>query len=103
MRRAAVLVVVFALTLPLAATAPRRRAPVTIAPDAVPHAIALFLGTLSRDGGRQVTFKATAVGMRFFFEEPTGVTVYVFDQGRYVKEEFLRGYSLTKAVKRYSR
>lgn len=103
MRRAAVLVVVFALTLPLAATAPRRRVPVTIAPDAVPHAIALFLGTLSRDGGRQVTFKATAVGMRFFFEEPTGVTVYMFDQGRYVKEEFLRGYSLTKAVKRYSR
>jgi len=102
-RRVAVLLFVLAVTLPLAATAPRRRPPVTLAPDAVPHAIALFLGTLSRDGGRQVTFKATAVGMRFFFEEPSGVTVYVFNNGRYVKEEFLRGYGLNKAVKRYSK
>ena len=40
--------------------------------------------------------------MRFFFEEPTGVTVYRFDNGRYIKEEFLRGSNLTKAVKRYA-
>ena len=103
MRRVVVLLFVLALTLPLAATAPRRRAPVTVAPDALPHAMAMFLGTLSRDGGRQVTFKATAVGMRFFFEEPSGVTVYVFNNGRYVKEEFLRGDVLNKAIKRYAK
>jgi hypothetical protein len=98
MRKVAVLVALAALSV---SAAPSKRPP-SIAPDAVPHSIALFLGSLSHDGGRQVTFKATAVGMRFFFEEPTGVTVYRFDNGRYIKEEFLRGSNLTKAVKRYA-
>ena len=30
------------------------------------------------------------MGVRFFFEEPGGVTVYRFDNGKYIKEEFLR-------------
>ena len=91
------------LALSLSAAKPKVKPPATIAPDAVPHSIAQFLRTLSGDGGRQVTFKATAVGMRFFFEETTGVTVYRFDNGRYIKEEFLRGSTLAKAVKRYAK
>ena len=99
MRKLAVLVVLAALAV---SAAPPKR-PATVAPEAVPHSIALFLGSLSHDGSRQVTFKATAVGMRFFFEEPTGVTVYRFDRGRYVKEEFLSGFALDRAVKRYAK
>jgi len=91
------------LALSLSAATPKSKPPATIAPDAVPHAIAQFLRTMSRDGGRPVTFKATAVGMRFFFEETSGVTVYRFDNGRYIKEEFLRGSNLAKAVKRYAK
>ena len=101
MRKFAVLVVIAALSM---SAAPAKKRPVSsLAPDAVPHSIALFLGSMSRDGGRQVTFKATAVGMRFFFEEPAGVTVYRFDRGQYIKEEFLRGYVLDRAVKRYAK
>lgn len=101
MRKIAVLVVLAALAV---SAAPSKKRPAAVfAPDAVPHSIALFLGSMSRDGGRQVTFKATAVGVRFFFEEPTGVTVYRFDNGRYIKEEFLRGSNLKKAVQRYAK
>ena len=64
--------------------------------------MALFLKQLSKDGTRQVTFRATAMGTRFFFEETSGVTVYKFHSGRYVREEFLRGYRLAAAVKKYS-
>lgn len=80
-----------------------KKAAVTIAPAAVPHPIAQFLRELSRDGGRQVSFKCTAVGTRFFFEEADGVTVYRFDDGNYMKEEFLRNTTLAKAVKRYAK
>lgn len=90
------------LTVSLYAAAPRRTPPRTVAPDALDHPAAQFLRTLSADGDRQVTFKATAVGMRFYFEEASGVTVYRFDRGRYVKEEFLRGAKLPSAVKRYA-
>ena len=94
-------VIVLALTL-VAATPKKKDPPLPAAPDVVPHSIALFLGSLSRDGARQVTFRATAVGTRFFIEEPTGVTVYRFDKGRYVKEEFVRGTTLMKMIKKYA-
>lgn len=100
MRNIAVLVLVAALSV--SAAPPKTKAPASVAPDAVPHDIAMFLGSLCNGGGRQVTFKARAYGLRFFFEEPVGVTVYRFEKGRYVKEEVLRGFTLDRAVKRYS-
>ena len=94
---------VIVLALTLVAASPKKPAPpLPAAPDVVPHPIALFLGSLSRDGARQVTFRATARGTRFFIEEPTGVTVYRFDKGRYVKEEFVRGATLAKMTKKYA-
>ena len=96
----ALLVIGLSLT---AAPAKKKKAPTVAAPDAVPHTIAMFLGTLSRQGDRQVTFKATAMGTRFFFEEPAGVTVYRFDGDGYVKEEFVRGGTLPRVVKRYAK
>ena len=91
------------LALTMAAASPKKKAapPTPAAPDVVPHSIALFLGSLSRDGARQVTFKAAAVGTRFFIEEPTGVTIYRFDKGHYVKQEFVRGITLPTAMKRF--
>ena len=99
MRKLAVFVVLLAALSALGA--PAKSKPKPIAPDAVAHPIALFLSELSREGKRTVTFKASAVGTRFFFEEPTGVTVYRFDNGRYVKEKFLPGARLASAMKRY--
>jgi hypothetical protein len=91
------------VTLALSA-APAKKKPATpIAANEVPHVIAQFLRTMSKDGARTVTFKATAVGTRFFFEEPIGVTVYRFDDGRYIKEEFLSGATLPRVVKRYAK
>jgi hypothetical protein len=75
--------------------------PAPTAPDVVPHSMALFLKSLCKDGTRQVTFRANAVGTRFFIEEPTGVTVYRFDKGQYVKDEFMRGAKLAAALKKY--
>jgi hypothetical protein len=80
MRKVVGLALVVALSL--SAATPKKKSPASIAPDAVPHQIALFLGTLCNEGGRQVTFKARAHGVRFFFEEPMGVTVYRFEKGR---------------------
>ena len=103
MRRAVVLtVLILALTLS-GAPAKKKGTPAALAPPEFPHSIAMFLGSLSNNGAKQVTFKATAVGMRFFFEEPTGVTVYRYDRGRYVKEEFVRSETLTRVVKRYAK
>jgi hypothetical protein len=98
------LVLLLVVLLVFVAAAPKKKAaaPVVIAPAEVAHPMALFLKQLSNDGTRQVTFRATAVGTRFFFEENTGVTVYRFQNGRYMREEFLRGVKLTAAVKRYS-
>jgi hypothetical protein len=98
MRKFAVLVVVAALSIGATTTPP----PPPVAPDVLPHSIALFLGSLCNEGGREVRFKARAHGVRFFFEEATGVTVYRFEKGEYVKEEFLRGFTLERAVKRYA-
>ena len=103
MRRFTVSFLSLAFALSLLAATPKRQTPARIAPDVLPHTIAQFLRGMSRDGSRQVTFKATAVGTRFFFEETTGVTVYRFDNGKYVREEFLRGSTLAKAVKKYAK
>src|SRR5207253_9618948 len=78
------------------AASPRR-----LAPDVVPHPTAMFLASLSGDGRQQVTFKAAAMGTHFFFEEPTGVTVYAYDGRGYRRQTFLKGYTLTKAIKKY--
>jgi len=95
------LVLAFALLAAISiAAAPKK--PALIAPATFPHPIALFLKDLSNEGKRQVTFKASAVGTRFFFEEPAGVTVYQFASGQYVKETFLAGAKLSTAMKRYA-
>src|SRR5687768_4684389 len=80
MRKLAVLVVVGALSISAAPPKPSA----SVAPDALPHQIAMFLGSMCNEGGREVRFKARAHGLRFFFEEQTGVTVYRFEKGRYV-------------------
>ena len=104
MQRLVAGLIVLLLAFSILAAPPKKKAaaPAPLAPDVVPHQIALFLGSLSKDGARQVTFKATAVGTRFFLEEPTGVTIYRYDKGHYVKQEFVKGVTLAKAVKRYA-
>jgi hypothetical protein len=98
MRRLGLLLLFLALG---SSAAPAKR-PATVAPDTVPHPVALFLGTLSKAGARQVTFRAMATGTHFFYEEPAGVTVYRYVDGNYVKQEFLRGTTLAKAAKKYT-
>ncbi len=105
MRKIALLLLIVSLSA--FAAAPKKKAktpaaPATVAPADVGHGMALFLKELSRGGARQVTFRATAAGTRFFFEEKPGVTVYRFDGRKYVKETFLRGSTLAKAVKQYA-
>jgi hypothetical protein len=74
----------------------------TIAPPTIPHPMAMYLGTLSNDGKEKVTFRAAALGTHFFLEEPAGVTVYVYDeQVGYRKEAFLKGATLSKAMRKY--
>ncbi len=103
MRKLAVVALLLVGLTMTAAPAKKKTTPRANAPDAVSHPIAMFLGTLSQQGSRQVTFKATAIGTRFFFEEPAGVTVYRFDGDKYVKEEFVRGGTLPRVVKRYQK
>ena len=81
-----------------AAPPPLRR----FAPETVPHPTAMFLASLSGDGRQQVVFKAAAMGTHFFFEEPTGVTVYFYDGRGYRKQTFLKGYTLSKAIKKFA-
>ena len=76
-------------------------APKSIAPPTVPHSAAMFLASLSNEGKQKVTFKAAATGTHFFFEEPAGVTVYVFDGDGYRFESFLKSATLASAMKRY--
>ena len=99
MRNFAVTAVLVA-AVSIGAAPPKKAAP--IAPPAVAHPIALFLNDLSNQGKRQVTFRANATGTRFFFEEPSGVTVYRFVNGQYVREAFLAGAKLSGAMKRYA-
>ena len=77
-------------------------APKSIAPPTVPHSAAMFLASLSNGGKQKVTFKAAATGTHFFFEEPAGVTVYVFDGDGYRFESFLKSATLASAMKRYA-
>jgi len=85
--------------LATASAAPKAK---PVAPPAIPHAVAMFMATLSADGKTKVTYAATARGTHFFFEEPGGVTVYSFDGDGYTKGEFLKGATLAKALKKYS-
>jgi hypothetical protein len=101
MRRTAI--VLLFVTLSLSAAAPKKKATSsTIAPAEVPHAIAQFLRGLSKDGARSVTFKASATGTHFFFEDAGGVTVYQFAGGHYTKAAFLPGAKLSAAMKKYA-
>lgn len=100
MRKSAVFLVLALLCLCVVG-AKKATPPVTHAPAALPHQIALFLATLSDDGARTVTFKAVARDKFFFLEEPSGVTVYRWENGGYVKAEFLRASTLAKAIKRH--
>ncbi|HEV2720310.1 MAG TPA: hypothetical protein VG323_09865 [Thermoanaerobaculia bacterium] len=86
----------------LLATVSAFAAPKSVAPPAIPHAVAMFMASLSADGKTKVTYAATARGTYFFFEESGGVTVYSFDGDGYRKAEFLKGYTLSKALKKYS-
>lgn len=95
--RTIVALCLLACTISAAPPPPRR-----VAPDTVPHPTAMFLASLSGDGRQQVVFKAAAMGTRFFFEEPTGVTVYTYDGRGYRKSTFLKGFTLTKAIKKYA-
>ena len=96
------LIAVLLLTATIASAAPKKKsAPKTVAPEEFPHATAMFVASLSNDGKRSVTYKAQALGTHFFFEEPNGVTVYIFDGTQYAKKEFLRGYTLSRAVRKY--
>jgi hypothetical protein len=76
-------------------------APNLIAPDTLPHPFALFLAEMSGEGQKRVTYKATALGTHFFFEETPGVTVYVYDGKSYRREAFLKGATLSSAVAKY--
>lgn len=85
-----------------AATPPTKTIAKTIAPATIPHPMAMFLGSLSKDGKEKVTFRASALGTHFFLEEPAGVTVYVYDASvGYRKETFLKGFTLARALKKY--
>jgi len=99
------LTLVLLLAMLVLGAAPKKKTapppPAPTAPDTVPHSMALFLKSLCKDGTRQITFRANAVGTRFFIEEPTGVTVYRYDKGQYVKEEFMRSAKLAAALKKY--
>lgn len=74
----------------------------TIAPPTIPHPMAMYLQSLSNDGKDKVTYRASAIGTHFFLEEPSGVTVYVYEESvGYRKEAFLKGVTLAKAMKKY--
>jgi hypothetical protein len=77
-------------------------APKPVAPPTIPHSVAMFMATLAGDGATKVTYTATARGTHFFLEQGGGVTVYTYDDAGYQKSEFLKGYTLAKALKKYS-
>ena len=97
MRLRVLAVIFFAAVTALAAPSPK-----TIAPQTIPHPMAMYLSGMSKEGQQQVTFRASATGTHFFLEEAAGVTVYLYDETvGYRKETFLKGYSLAKAMKKY--
>jgi len=93
------LLLLFAATAVFAAAPP----PKSVAPEVLPHPTAMFLAGLCGDGRHTVTFKAAAMGTHFFFEEKSGVTVYSFDGHGYRRLAFLKGYTLSRAIKRFAR
>jgi hypothetical protein len=78
-------------------------APKLAAPETLAHTNAMFLASLSNEGTRRVTFRAAAAGTRFFLEESTGVTVYVYDGRDYRRDTFLKQSTLEKAMKAYAK
>lgn len=97
LRRAALLLCILMLLVSATPAPPRLTAPATLT-----HPIAMFLAGLSNEGKKEITFKAAALGTKFFFEEAAGVTVYDFiGADGYRKETFLKGYTLKRALKKY--
>ena len=96
-----VAVLLLAAAVTSSAATKKKTTPKPVAPEQIAHPVALFLASLSADGKRGVTYKAQALGTHFFFEESSGVTVYTFNGDAYAKTEFLKGYTLTRAVNRY--
>jgi hypothetical protein len=84
------------------ATASAFAAPKPVAPPAIPHDVAMFMASLAGDGKTKVSYSAAARGTHFFFAEDGGVTVYSFEGEGYRKSEYLKGYTLAKALKKYS-
>lgn len=62
----------------------------------------MFMASLAGDGKTKVSYTATARGTHFFFAEDGGVTVYAYEGEGYRKSEYLKGYTLAKALKKYS-
>jgi hypothetical protein len=100
MKFRAVAVVLLAAATAFAAPPPK---PKIVAPDVFPHPTAMLLNSLSNGGKSRVSFRAAAVGTRFFFEEPAGVSVYVYDGLNYRREAFLKKTTLEKAMKAYKK
>jgi hypothetical protein len=92
---------VLALASLCAAAPPAPPKPKTIAPESLPHSVAMFLSTMCADGRQRVAFKASAFGTYFFFEEATGVSVYTFDGVGYRRQAFLKGLTLAQAMQKY--
>ena len=91
-----------AIALLIAITASATTPPKSVAPPTIPHPMAMYMNSLSKDGKQQVTFRSAAIGTHFFLEEPSGVTVYTYDDTvGYRKETFLKGSTLAKAMKKY--
>lgn len=63
----------------------------------------MFLTSLCEKGTRRVTFKAAADGTRFFLEESSGVTVYLYNGIDYRRDAFLKRSTLAKAMKAYAK
>lgn len=84
------------------ATVPAFAAPKPVAPPAIPHQVAMFMASLAGDGKTKVSYSAVARGTHFYFAEDGGVTVYTFEGEGYRKTEYLKGYTLAKALKKYS-
>jgi len=97
--RSRIVAVVSLVVLCSAASPPPK--PKTIAPELFPHTVAMFLSNLSADGKQRVAFKAIAFGTYFFFEEPTGVSVYQFDGAGYRRQSFLKGKTLAQVLAKY--
>jgi len=98
LQRTLLIAVTLCVTTSLQAAAPK-----SIAPADIAHPFALYLAQLSNDGKQRVSYKATAIGTYFYFEESLGVSVYAYDGTRYKKVEFMKGATLAKAIKKYGK